>query len=311
MIISWGPNLVDIYYHYSAWASSNRIGDSLVNTAFWHQIFSDIATFNANSPFLDRVEKALLMFQLYADVSGQSSAGRPLLDVLIAPLIWIGIGASLPQALHRPGVAFVLILFITTIIFGQVLIGSVPYWPKIISVMLASSILVAIGLRVTSSAFAEIVRGVARMTTSDPHRAYRGIAAIEVLAFVGLLSVVGFREWTNFYRNASGLAGPVEKLGRLVEKLPKNVKVCGRLSPGETSINRKEIQFYGYRRELLDLTNLTLDDAIQRCSPGPLFWIVSFNQSELRDRLTQHYPHGRLTTHQGQHSILFWTFTVD
>lgn len=83
--------------------------------------------------YLRQMERMALAFNLYPDSSGQYGARHTLLDSLSGVLALAGLVYALRHSHHRRELAYLLLWYITTVIFAGVLIISPPNAPRLVA----------------------------------------------------------------------------------------------------------------------------------------------------------------------------------
>lgn len=309
--VSWGPNLADAYIRPNIWMESNRTQSTL-----WYMptLANAIEGYHFTSPLsvlLHQMKPVLLMFQYHSDVSGQFRGGNSFFHHAIAPFIWMGFGICLFSWRRNAGMSLAMIVIGITLFMGQVLQNPMPYWPRIISVMAMGLVLIAIAIESTVCALAQVVRAIAPATVLRSSRAQRlgKLTVSGVLA--SLCALTGIQEWSTWHDGAIQTGGPVEIAGRVIESLPVTTTICTLRSKMDIFVARKEIQFFGYPRKLLELSPLTPEEAISKCGPEPYVWMINSDQEQLKDLLLSRNPNGKLTTYTSEKFgyVIFWTFS--
>ena len=310
-VIAIGPNLSDLYINYWAWEYSNRVGSTFFHIPTLYAVAAIYEVTTIPELLATQFESVLKLFQLSSDKSGQIHCAKPLFDLMIAPFMWLGLGVSITAWRRNPALSLCSMIFAMTLLVGQIFCSGVPYWPKLISVMLTGIIFIAIGIDRTCSALIDIVAYSMRLLGLDSLRTRAYLSSVAAIGLTALVMTDAFREWSLYYPIASSSHGPVEVAGRFIEKLPNNTKICGISESGaEIAVTRQEILFYSGSRVLQDFRGVSPQDAIGRCEPGPFVWLISVSQPELREALVGRYPNGNLIAHKGQAaSPILWTFS--
>ena len=308
-----GPNLADMQVSKDLWEQSNRSSSSFLNiqTLYDGSKAHNLPTLVSFFEFQAR--RVLLIPQVLRDTSSQITIDRALFDLLIAPFLWLGLGTAIASWRRSP--AMVLNLLVCGVIMGvgQMLFNNIPYWPKLIFFMFTGCLWAAMGMLGVCQAVAEIVTvgaswiGVSRAGA----RTLRVARPILYVGFVGLVALVGYRQWDAYALSERRDASATDFAGRFVYNLPRNATVCGVKSAYETNVDRFEIKFYSQGRTLKELGPRPAVEAADQCGQRPFGWIISPDQAALKDRLLELYPGGELKTYShkyGQH--LLWTYYV-
>ncbi|MDW8268633.1 MAG: glycosyltransferase family 39 protein, partial [Anaerolineae bacterium] len=93
----------------------------------------------------EQLKRSLLMFNQAMDSSTQFGYPRPMFSSLLSPLVVLGFAYSLRHWRH-PGLGLNLILLMLIVIVGSALTGDAPFWPRLLGVLPAASLLAALML---------------------------------------------------------------------------------------------------------------------------------------------------------------------
>jgi hypothetical protein len=145
--IACAPNIADMSLNSWAWERSNRMDETLLNSANLAAYAQRVGAQSTIDVILTKIRRALLLFQYMQDESGQSYFNYPFLDHALAPFIWLGMGLCLVHSIHNPGLGLIFITFF----FGSFLHSAISnqnqaYWPRLGAAMVTQSMLTDAGL---------------------------------------------------------------------------------------------------------------------------------------------------------------------
>ncbi len=94
---------------------------------------------------LEQSRRVFFAFQYFPDSSTQFGFRYPLLNALLAPWLFVGVGVLLARW-RRPGPALLLIWFFTVLISGAFLTNNPPFWPRLVALLPAALLIAAEGV---------------------------------------------------------------------------------------------------------------------------------------------------------------------
>lgn len=312
-VVSWGANLADMYLHANHWVMSNRTQSSLLHKPILTHVAEELHVTTISEVFLRQLERTFLSFQILQDASTQFPAEKPLFDQYVAPFIWLGLGMCCFSWRRNAGLCLALIVVVITLFFGEILQLNGPYWPRIISVMVMGSVLIAVAIESSIAAFSRVLQAVLPEGAGETPKVQRLCRVLVSGGLVSLCGMVGVREWTSWYTAARQSYNQVDVAARAIESLPQSTRICGLRGVQDVHLARLEIRFFAGARPLVELAPLSPEEAIERCGPEPFAWIVTHDQEHLRDLLIKRYPRGKVDAYSSRQDgrLLFWVFSVD
>jgi len=310
-VVVIGPNLMDMYIWKDIWEQSNRSGSSFLNIQTLHDSAKAHNLPTLVSFFEFQARRVLLIPQVLRDTSSQITIDRPLFDLWIAPFLWLGLGSAIASWRRSPSMVLNLLVCGIIMVVGQMLFNNIPYWPKLIYFMFAGCLWAAMGMLGVCQATADLVTAGARLSGRARFNIQRFGRPILYVAFAGFIALVGQRQWEAYAISARRDASPPDFAGRFIYNLPKNAVACSVKDGHGVSVDMFELKFYAQGRQLKELAPRPAAEVADQCGQRPFGWIISPAQVDLKEKLLQLYPDGKLTsyTHRyGQH--LLWTFYV-
>ena len=311
VLVSIGPNITDLQVNQMGWEASNRPNVSFIDVdnlsgSMQAHGFKKIPAFA-----LFQLKRALLMFQVSNDASGQMPGSKTLFSPLLAPFLWLGVGVSCIAWVRNPATAILLLIIGINIGLGQFFFHSIPYWPKLIIVMFAGCLFIAIGLQRTCEAAADLAIWATRPMKIQREKLLPVLRLPTYAIIIALISVSASAELGEYYTKAKIPVSRQDIMGRYVLSLPPDVMACSWADLHHIHVEKMELQFYGYGRRMKDFHAIPLSEAASLCGPRPFVWLLSPAQAELRDRLQSLYPEGKLESHtfsNGNKDLVFWSY---
>ena len=129
---------------------------------------------------LEQIRRSLLMFNHSVDSSTQFGFKHPLFSSLLSPLIPLGFAYAL-RRWRTPGMGLSLIWLMVLITFGSVLTNNAPFWPRLVGILPAAAILVALPL----DRFWSVMKQLASKTSRTSATAILGLTALALFVFAG------------------------------------------------------------------------------------------------------------------------------
>lgn len=312
VLVSIGPNITDLQVNQMWWKASNRTDVSFVdihvlNESMQLHGFKKIPAFA-----LFQLKRALLTFQVSNDLSGQIPGSKTLFSPLLAPFLWLGFGVSCIAWARNPATAILLLIIGLTIVMGQLFFPTmIPYWPRMIIVMFAGCLFIAIGLQRTCEAAADLAIWATRPMKIQSEKLLPVLRLPTYAIILALITVSASAELGEYYTKAKIPFSRQDIMGRYVLSLPPNVMACSWADLHNLHVGKIELQFYGYGHRMKDFYPTPLSEAVSLCGPRPFVWLLSPAQADLRDRLQSLYPEGKLESHTfstGSKDLVFWSY---
>jgi hypothetical protein len=306
-----GPNFADTFVNRQPWAESNRSWASLLTIQTLYDFAQPRNLTSVLSVVGFQTRQVLLIPQALFDNSTQIAMQAPLFDLLIAPLLWLGLGSSIASWRRSPPMAWVLLASGIVVLMGQALFPNMPLWPRLIFIMFAGCLWIAMAILSICQVWADIMRWATRRVPKLGDRLLSTMRPILWCVLCALTLMVGHRQWQVYASDARSNIPADELAGRFIYRLPKNVAVCGVRGADELHVGLPLLQFYAQGRVLKELGPRPALDVADQCGSAPFGWIVGPNQEALKDKLLALYPSGILKAHHDKKGVLIlWTFYV-
>jgi hypothetical protein len=302
IIVAWGPNIVDLWTNRAMWRESNRLSSTLL----WINNFAEYGRGRqmhwVMEVILERLRMSLALFQVLGDSSGQTTVGSPLVELALAPFMWLGVGVAVFTAKRNPLALFLLTLVIPTLFFGQMISFHGAYWPKLVPVMLAIVVFVTFGYDLVSRALAQLISQVSQLLPVAVAKVKKHTLNLTLCLFTLTIAITGVRAWQKFLAAAPIDYAIASMVGWYVSGFPPGTKVCG-IGLGAVNLNHLEVTLVAYKQNRIAIKPETpIPDALAQCGEGPGVWIISPAQPELEAALRAKYPNapmGESFTHLG------------
>ena len=276
IVITMGPALV---FYLMNW-------DTFVSRSHEVFIFSPgvlehlLNKYNTDSPLivlLTQIKLSLLMFNQASDTSSQLGYPHPMFSSLISPLILLGLGFAL-RRWKDASMAFVLIWLGLTGVMGSVLTIDAPFWPRLVGIVPAAALLIAVAL----SQILELGRKI-----------FNTQAVIFIIAFMTIfLASVGYLTWNEYYLFVKDSGSPSTLTGRYIGRLPLDVTACGILT--EPQLTVRETSFLAWPHKLVDIAPDAPDSELDKCTGSSIVWAISPENISRLDAIRARWPNGIL-----------------
>ncbi|MCO6450604.1 MAG: glycosyltransferase family 39 protein [Caldilineales bacterium] len=295
-IMTFGPSLIYFAGNFEAFAERSR-AVFLFHPPVMEHLSGKYGVSTKTAVILEQTRRSTLMFNQSIDSSTQFGYPHPMFSSILSPLVALGFGYGL-RWWRRPHIAITMIWLFSIFLFGSVLTGDAPFWPRLIGILPAAALLAAIVI----DRFWENVRQL-----SPSQRA----ADILMLAIAGLLLVyVGWQNWSEYARTVENNARPQARIGRYLASLPEQIAACSLSDPYQIMI--RETLFLAQPRQFVDLPPDATDELLTTC-PGPDFvWVLGPNSGNRITDLQRIWPQGVVEEHYDQNGALaFITYLVN
>jgi len=222
--------------------------------------------------------RSALVFHHTGDTSLQGGFPWPMLSPFLAPLAALGLAVCVTR-LRATGPALLVAWWASIVLGAAVFTSDAPFWPRLVVVLPAAALLVAIGLDRTCDALAAFW---ARCALSNRAR---------LLVAAALLALTGAVNWSWYTSRARLYVDAAEWLGRLVAAEPE-ARFC--MVPGPLSFREEEIRFLAPGRDLLEIPL----ERIEHClSQGRVFVVYPVEQATVLAEVRRLAPDLREVAH--------------
>ncbi len=178
-LIALGPSLL---YFANNWEALVERSRSVL--VFYEPVMTHLHLkygLNSNAAvILEQIRRSLLMFNHSVDSSTQFGFKHPLFSSLLSPLIPLGFAYAL-RRWRTPGMGLSLIWLMVLITFGSVLTNNAPFWPRLVGILPAAAILVALPL----DRFWSVMKQLAPKASRTSATAILGLTALALFVFAG------------------------------------------------------------------------------------------------------------------------------
>lgn len=311
VLISFGPNIADLQVNRGTWFMSNRPGSSFIDIDTLKETMAAQQFQYIPSFALHQLKSAFLMVQVTNDLSGQMRGSETLFSSIVAPFVWLGLGVACASWSRNAAVAILLLITAVNLVLGQLMWSGIPYWPKLIITMFTCCFCVAIALQRTCEAAGSLAAGCLKLLGMPQHSSLTVLRPTLMIAALLLVFASAAVDLRRYFTVAPIPSSSPEVAGRYIMGLPENVTVCSRRQVYDIYVDKVELQFYGYGRHMKDFPEVPMVEASPLCGPRPFAWLITPDQTDLRDRLRALYPDGKLEEHPFSDGVnIFWSYFV-
>ncbi len=293
VLVALGPSLL-----YFAANREPLVERSRAVWLFYEPVMTHLqGKYNLQTPWqvlLEQARISLLMFNRSIDSSTQFGYPHPMFSSLVSPLVLLGFGYSLRRWRH-PGVGLMLVWLLVMLVNGSILTGDAPFWPRLVGILPAAAVLVAL---VLDRLWAVIVQAL-------PGRRSAAVAVLLGATMAAFIAYAGYQNWTLYYSTVKGNGRSQALIGRYLSTLPPEIAACDFTDPFGLEI--RETAFLAYPRTLLDLPPNAPDGLVERCPGPPFVWIVHPNYRTRLAALAARWPGGRVEEHLAESGALVFT----
>ncbi len=293
VLVALGPSLL-----YFAANREPLVERSRAVWLFYEPVMTHLkGKFNLQTPWqvlLEQARISLLMFNHSIDSSTQFGYPHPMFSSLVSPLVVLGFGYSLRRWRH-PGVGLMLVWLLVMLVNGSILTGDAPFWPRLVGILPAAAVLVAL---VLDRLWAVVVQAL-------PGRRSATVAVLLGAIMAAFIAYAGYQNWTLYYNTVKDSGRPQALIGRYLATLPPEIAACDFTDPFALEI--RETAFLAYPRTLFDLPSNAPDGLAERCPGPPFVWIVYPNYRTRLAALTARWPGGELEEHFAKGGVPVFT----
>ena len=280
VLVTYGPMLGFSLGHLDNFMGrANSV--TLANAGVRAHLMNKYGVETLNGLMAEQVKRSFLVFHVYGDSSELFAFRGPMVDVLTAALLVLGVGWCLAR-LRNPK-SFTLLVWLTLVlVLGGVLTNDPPFWPHLIVVLPAVAVL---GALAAERAWDGLARPMGRV-------GQWGIGALLVAALV----YTGIHNWQAYYDYVRDNAGERVRIIRYVNSLPAGYQV--RLVTTSISWGDREFQFLARGVAGQDLLPDRLRSDPQPCGDAPIVFILTHDYVDLEPLLQARCPGGQSRQHK-------------
>ncbi len=235
---------------------------------------------SAGELLVEQVKRSFLVYHAYRDTSSLVKFPGPMLDVLTAALLVLGLGYCLAR-LRNPKHFTLIVWIVSTLVLGGVLMNDPPYWPHL-AITLPAVVVVA-GLA-TVQAWEALARPMGRV-------GQWGIGTLLVVTLV----YTGIHNWQTYYDYVRDNAGERVRIIRYATSLPAGYQV--RLVTTSISWRDREFQFLARGVAGQDLAPDQLRSDPRPCRDAPIVFILTHDYVDVEPLLQARCPGGQSQQH--------------
>ncbi len=231
-LLAWGPLPLYFGQHWPAMVTRTR-EVSLFHPAVMTHLQGKYHIQGFFPLLLEQAKHTFFVFQYFPDSSTQFGFRYPLLNELLVPWLFVGIGALLARW-RRPSAALVLIWLVTIWFFGAFMTNNPPFWPRLVLLVPAALLVAAAGLMAWGQSWWGAI------SRSGCH--YRWLIQAGAILLLLVISTAAMRSnWLRYRQYGDHFVHEQAWLGRYLAAQPVEPPVCLVRTP--YSLNEREIAF--------------------------------------------------------------------
>jgi hypothetical protein len=298
-IIALGPSLIYFLQHSDALLERSR-SVFLFHEPVMTHLMGKYGVDTPAAVVWEQIKASVLMFNYSHDTSTQFGYPAPMFSAALSPLVLLGVGYSL-RRWRRPGPGFALIWLFAILITGSILTNNAPFWPRLIGVLPVAALMAGISIYASLRAL-HLDGPLDSLWRPSP-------VAVTFLALALLFSLIGQRNWDDYFRFVGNNARAQASIGRYLDALPDDFVACSFSQP--YSLNERETAFLAWPHRLVDMAPDAADSALNAC-PGPnRVWILAPRDNSQLARVQLRWPDGQLRMHRnGAEQPVFLSYLI-
>jgi 4-amino-4-deoxy-L-arabinose transferase-like glycosyltransferase len=229
---------------------------------------------------VEQIKRSFLVYHAYGDTSPLARFPGPMLDVLTAALLVLGLGYCLARLRNLK--YFTLVVWIVSVlVLGGMFMDDPPYWPHLAITLPAVAVVAGLA---TVQVWELLARPMGRVGSW-------GLGTLLVAALV----YTGIHNWQVYYDYAHDNAGERVRIVRYINSLPAGYQV--RLVTTAISWRDREFQFLARGVAGQDLAPDQLRSDPQPCRDAPVVFILTYEYVDLEPVLLARCPGGQSQQH--------------
>ncbi|HVN55717.1 MAG TPA: glycosyltransferase family 39 protein [Anaerolineaceae bacterium] len=278
-LLATGPSLVYNLTHWDIYAGRAR-EVYLFEPGVLRHLMGKYQVSSVLGVVLTQIKLSLLMFNHSIDSSTQFGFPHPMFSSLVSPLAVLGLGFSL-RRWKEPGMMFLISWLGLICVVGSILTVDAPAWPRLVGILPAGALLIALALDQTIELGKRI---------PVPGATF----ALGGLVFL-LLASTGSFNWEQYYSHVYANAHPEAMIGRFLSQLPGEVSACGITTRAPISV--REVEFLAWPRQIVAIDPGAPDEDVLMCPNPPFVWIISPDVDNKLGVIRAIWPVGTLQDH--------------
>jgi hypothetical protein len=226
---------------------------------------------------LQQLRHTLLMFHYYPDKGTQFGLTMPYLDPLGGILFVLGVGYFFMHA-RRLATGWLSLWILLGVIFGCLLTGNAPFWPRLIILLPPVALACGVALDLLYGNFYERLKPFGRSSTVS-------LALVVLILFVGM----GISNWNAYVHVKGSFATARTRIARYMAEQGPSARAY--MVSNDFNYQDREFQFLIPGQLVGNLTPEQAIAAIPRTGK-PTFLILTTEQADLAAQLENRYPGG-------------------
>jgi 4-amino-4-deoxy-L-arabinose transferase-like glycosyltransferase len=279
VLMAMGPSLVYNTIHLTEFTDRAR-QVFLFNTDVMNHLLNKYQTKSVLEVLWTQTRLSLLMFNHSSDSSTQFGFAYPMFSSLISPLILLGLAFTV-RRWKQIGIFLILSWLACMTIFGGILTVDAPAWPRLIGILPAAAILIAITLD-------QVIEFGGKFINSK-------VSSVITAFIILFLVIVGWQNWQLYYSTVKENASVPAFTGRYISHFPENVTACGLITGPQLSV--RETLFLAWPHKIVDVSPASFEADLNYCTGSSIVWIISPENVGRLEAIQVRWPHGVLQKH--------------
>lgn len=273
-LFTLGPMLPVIVAHLSDYLSRARYV-MLTDPGVYQHLLTKYQAASLREILLEQTQRTFLTFQYYGDTSTQFGYTHPMLNPWLAPFFLLGVGVATGRLRHEGN--FVLAVWLMLgLILGSVLTVDAPFWPRLVILLPANALAVALGMNWLLTILGE----------RAPLR--RQLLAVVLVA---ILAWAGWQNWHTYVREFRTQAGDNDFAARYILSLGERPACYVR---GEHSLREREFLFLLRGRADMEIDPAQWQEGADACASRHGVVVALVRDRHTVDLIVSAYPGGQL-----------------
>ncbi len=274
-----GPMLIVMVQDFPDYISRARFV-SLTDPGVYTHLLNKYQASSLREVLLEQLQRTFLTYQYYGDTSTQFGYVHPMLNPWLAPFFLVGVGVATGRLRHV-GNFLLSTWLVLGLVLGSVLTGDAPFWPRLVVILPANALAVALGM----AWLWDVLPGQRRLG-----QAVAGLVLFAILAWAG------WQNWQQYSAMAKRQAGENDFAARFMLTLGERV---GCYVSGEHSLQEREFAFLLGGRDDVEIHPDTWKQDIEQCVAKRGVIVALEQQRSVVEQIARVHPGGRLEEIRG------------
>ncbi len=273
-LFTLGPMLLVAVAHFSDYVSRARYV-MILDPGVYRHLMLKYQAVSLREVLLEQTQRTFLTYQYYGDTSTQFGFPHPMLNPWLAPFFLLGVGAATGRLRH-PGDFVLAVWLVLGLVLGSVLTVDAPFWPRLVVILPANALAVALGMNWVW------------VTLGARSRLRHSLLAVLLM---GILAWAGWNNWQVYVAEASKKVGSNDFAARVILSLGDRPACFVR---SEHSLVEREFQFLLKDRDDMEIDPLQWQEGAQECATRHGVVVAPDKDRYLVDMIASTFPGGTL-----------------